>query len=88
MKGPPVVGTPLLQPAIDLTRAQEIALEGQANAVVTDVDLNGDNGVLEYSVTLDNGKEVDLDAATGTMVKSEQVDNGNNEDNGENGNKR
>ena len=80
--GPAVVGTPLLQPTIDLTRAQEIALEGQSGAVVTEVDLGGEDGVLAYSIELDNGMEVDVDATSGEVLKTEQGDG----ENGENGN--
>jgi uncharacterized membrane protein YkoI len=77
----PVVGTPLLQPKIDLTRAQEIALEGQSNAVVTDVSLDGAGGVLAYSVELDNGVEVDVDATSGEVLKTAQADE--DDDNGD-----
>jgi Peptidase propeptide and YPEB domain len=79
--GPAVVGTPLLQPSIDLTRAQEIALEGQTGAVITEVGLAGEDGVLAYSIALDNGMEVDVDATSGEVLKTEQGD----EENGENG---
>ena len=48
--GKPVVGTPLLEPAIDLVRAQEIALEGHTGAAVMDVELGGENGVLAVAV--------------------------------------
>jgi uncharacterized membrane protein YkoI len=79
--GPAVVGTPLLQPTIDLARAQEIALEGQSGAVVTEVDLGGEDGVLAYSIELDNGMEVDVDATSGDVLKTEQGD----AEDGENG---
>jgi len=79
----PVLGTPTLQPAIDIIRAQEIALEGNAGAVVTGVDLDGDDGVLTYSVALDNGLEVDVDATTGAVIKTEPENgNGDDDDNG------
>ncbi len=70
----PVIGTPTLHPAIDLARAQEIALEGNAGAAVTKIELDGDDGVLEYSVHLNNGVEVDIDATTGAIIKTEQSD--------------
>ena len=69
--GKPVVGTPLLEPAIDLVRAQEIALEGHTGAAVMDVELGGENGVLAYSVTLDSGMEVDIDATSGEVIRTE-----------------
>lgn len=79
----PVVGTPLLQPAIDLTRAQEIALDGQSGAVVTGVELDGDDGVLAYDVRLDNGTEVEIDATTGAILETEQA--GADDENGDDG---
>lgn len=72
--GASVVGTPLLEPAIDFIRAQEIALEGQTGAAVTDVELGGDNGVLVYSVTLDSGNERKIDATSGEVVETEAQD--------------
>jgi uncharacterized membrane protein YkoI len=82
--GTPVVGNPTLQPAIDLIRAQESALEGQTGAVVVSVDLDGEDGVLAYDVVLDNGSEVQVDATSGTVIKTEQ--DGGDEGNGDNGN--
>ncbi len=76
----PVIGTPTLQPAIDLARAQEIALEGNAGAAVTKIELDGDDGVLEYAVHLNNGVEVDIDATTGAIIKTEQSDDDDNHD--------
>jgi uncharacterized membrane protein YkoI len=84
--GTQVVGTPMLQPAIDLVRAQEIALEGNAGAAVTKVELDGDNGVLEYSVRLNNGVEVDIDATTGAIIRTEQSDDDDGNGNDDNGN--
>jgi len=81
--GTPVVGTPLLEPAIDLIQAQEIALEGQTGAAVTDVELSGDNGVLVYSVVLDSGVEVEIDATSGEVVKTEEQDDERDEGNAE-----
>lgn len=75
----PVVGTPVLRPAIDLVRAQEIALEGNTGAVVNKVELDGDDGVLKYSVKLDNGMEVHVDATTGAIIKTESSGNGDDE---------
>jgi Peptidase propeptide and YPEB domain len=72
--GRPVLGTPLLEPAIDLRRAQEIALEGQTGAAVMDVELGGQNGVLAYSVLLNSGIEVDVDATTGEVIRTEEQD--------------
>ena len=77
--GAPVVGTPLLTPAIDLVRAQEIALEGQTGAVVTALELEGEEGRLLYEIELDNGVEVEIDATTGEVVETEQDDDGDDE---------
>jgi hypothetical protein len=76
----PVVGTPLFEPEIDLVQAQETALEGQGDAVVVEVDLEGDSGILEYEVELDNGVEVELDATTGEVLRTEQDSDGNDDD--------
>lgn len=76
----PVVGTPLLEPAIDLVRAQEIALEGHTGAAVMDVELGGENGVLAYSVTLDSGMEVDIDATSGEVIRTEEQEGEQDED--------
>jgi hypothetical protein len=81
--GTSVVGTPLLSPAIDMIRAQEIALEGQAGAAVTDVELSGENGVLVYSVDLDTGVGVEVDATSGEVISTEQQDGEQDEDNAE-----
>ena len=78
--GTRVVGTPTLKPAIDLARAQEIALEGNTGAAVTKIELDGDHGVLEYSIHLDNGVEVDIDATTGVILKTEHDDDGDDHD--------
>lgn len=83
MNGTPVVGNPTFQPAIDLIRAQEIALEGQTGAVVVGVDLDGDDGVLVYDIQLDNGTEVEVDATSGAVIKTEP--SANDEGNGDNG---
>jgi hypothetical protein len=72
--GASVVGTPLLEPAIDFIRAKEIALEGETGAAVTDVELGGDNGVLVYSVTLDSGIERKIDATSGEVIETEAQD--------------
>jgi hypothetical protein len=64
----PIVGSPLLQPTIDLVEAQEIALEGQGRAHVTQIDLAAKDGVLVYRIALDNGIDVEVDATTGQIV--------------------
>jgi hypothetical protein len=78
--GTSVVGTPLLEPVIDLIRAQEIALEGHIGAAVIDVELGGENGVLFYSVTLASGIEVDVDATSGEVVRTEEQNDEQDED--------
>lgn len=82
----PIVGTPLLQPTIDLAKAQEIALQGQDGAAVAAVKLDGEDGVLIYDVELDNGLEVEVDATSGEVLKTEQGGGEDDEDEtGENG---
>ena len=75
-----VVGDPMLQPAIDLIRAQEIALAENAGAAVTKVELEGEDGVLQYSVHLNNGVDVDIDATTGSIIKTEHDDDHDDHD--------
>ena len=86
----PIVGTPLLQPTIDLATAQQTALQGQTGAAVASVKLDGEDGTLIYDVELDNGTEVEVDATSGEVLKTEQAgaeddenEDGENED-GEN----
>jgi uncharacterized membrane protein YkoI len=81
----PVVGTPTFNPAIGLIEAQEIALEGNAGAVVTSVELDGDDGRLVYTVDLDNGVEVDVDATTGEVIRTRSDDDGDDDDRDDNG---
>ena len=78
-----ILGTPTLQPDIDIVRAQEIALEGQTGAVVRSVKLDGDDGVLHYDVELDNGVEVEVDAMTGDVLETEQGDDDEDDDENE-----
>ncbi|MEZ4531029.1 MAG: PepSY domain-containing protein [Thermomicrobiales bacterium] len=75
-----VVGDPMLQPAIDLIRAQEIALAENAGAAVTKVELEGEDGVLQYSVHLNNGVDVDIDATTGSIIKTDHDDDHDDHD--------
>ncbi len=68
----PIIGTPLLQPSIDLVEAQQIALEGQPSAHVAEIDLDGKYGVLVYRIALDTGLDVEVDATTGAVVGTER----------------
>jgi uncharacterized membrane protein YkoI len=79
-QGEPVLGTPIFEPAIDLIRAQEIALEGNDGAVVRKVELEGDDGLLHYEVTLDNGVEVEIDATSGEVLRTDRDDDDDNDD--------
>lgn len=61
-------GSGILDPEVDLVMAQEIALDGYPDASVASVALDrADDGLL-YSITLDTGVEVQVDAATGEIV--------------------
>lgn len=81
----PVVGTPLLQPTIDLATAQQTALQGQTDAAVASVELDGEDGTLIYDVELDNGTEVEVDATSGEVLKTEtEQDGGEDDEDGEN----
>jgi hypothetical protein len=68
----PIIGSPLLEPTIDLVAAQEIALEGQGGAHIAEVDLDGKDGVLTYRIVLDTGLDVEIDASTGEIVDTER----------------
>jgi uncharacterized membrane protein YkoI len=68
----PIVGSPQLQPTIDLGAAQEIALEGQGGAHVVEIDLDGKAGVLTYRIALDTGIDVEINATTGEIVGTER----------------
>jgi len=81
----PVVGTPLLQPTIDLAKAQETALQGQTGAAVASVKLDGEDGTLIYDVELDNGIEVEVDATSGEVLKTEQDGGEDEESRGDDG---
>ncbi len=67
----PIVGSPVLQPSIDLGEAQEIALEGQGGAHVAEVDLDGKDSSMVYRIALDNGIDVEIDATTGEILRTE-----------------
>lgn len=75
-----VAGTPTFNPDIDLLRAQEIALEGNDGAVVTKVELEGKRGVLTYTVELDDRIEIDIDATTGEVLRTETDDDHDDDD--------
>ncbi len=75
-----LLGTPLLEPAVGLIEVQEIAIEGQADAAVESVELEGEDGRLVYEVTLGNGTEIEIDATTGEVLETEQGDDGEDED--------
>jgi hypothetical protein len=64
-------GQPIFEPAIDFTQAQQTALSDQTGAAIVSVDLNGENGVLVYDIELDNGYDVEVDATSGAVLKSE-----------------
>lgn len=63
----------MLQPAIDLAAAQEIALREFPGAVVSSVELDRESGSLVYEVSLSAG-DVDLDAMTGVVLRTELED--------------
>src|SRR5918998_1318999 len=67
----PIVGSPLLQPSIDLVEAQEVALGGQGGAHVAEIDLDAEHGLLTYRIELDNGIDVEIDATTGEILRTE-----------------
>lgn len=74
------LGNPTLNPAIGLIEAQELALDGQGDAVVRSVELERENDALVWSVDLDNGVEVEIDGSTGEVLQTEQDDDDDGDD--------
>lgn len=60
-----------IEPEIGFVEAQETALAGQADAAVDWIGLNDWDGTLVYEVVLDNGVNVEIDAATGDVLATE-----------------
>ncbi len=61
-------------------QAEQAALASAPGASVTEVELDNENGWVVYSVTLDNGTEVKVDAGDGQVLATE-ADEGDNEAN-------
>jgi uncharacterized membrane protein YkoI len=59
------------QAAITQEEAEAIALAEYPGAKVTATELENEGGTLLYSVELDNGAEVEVDANTGTILPAE-----------------
>ena len=59
------------QAAITLEEAEAIALARYPGAKVVATELENEGGALLYSIELDNGAEVELDANTGTILPTE-----------------
>ena len=64
---------PALQGQAGITReeAEAIALAGYPGANVLATELEKEGGILLYSIELDNGAEVEVDAKTGTVLPDE-----------------
>ncbi len=63
----------MLRPAVDLVEAQEIALREFPGFTVWSIELDRENRGLVYEVSLGSG-EVDLDAMTGDVLRTEWDD--------------
>lgn len=59
------------QAALTQEEAEAIALAEYPGATVVSTELENEGGTLLYSVELDNGAEVELDANTGTILAGE-----------------
>jgi hypothetical protein len=65
------------QATITADQAQAAAEAANAGAKVIEVKLDDENGVLVYSVQLDNGLDVKVDAGNGSILHTEQADGDN-----------
>ena len=71
----PSAGAAVLDPELDLVVAQEIALQGYPGASVTSVALDRTDDALTYSIVLNTGVEVQVDATTGAVVSDRLLEN-------------
>jgi uncharacterized membrane protein YkoI len=69
---------PALQGQAGITQeeAETIALTGYPGAKVLGTELENEGGVLLYSIELDNGAEVEVDANAGTILPAEAESGG------------
>lgn len=58
-------------------QAKQAAVNAHPGTTATQVSLDDENGTAVYSVTLSNGDEVKVDAASGTVLGTEPADTGN-----------
>lgn len=65
------------QAKITADEARAAAEAANAGAKATKVELDNENGVLVYSVELDNGLDVKVDAGNGSIVHTEQAGSDN-----------
>lgn len=65
------------QAKISASEAESAALAANPGAGVTKSELDNENGALVYSVELNNGSDVKVDAGTGEVLRTDQ--GGNNE---------
>jgi hypothetical protein len=57
---------------IDINQAQKVALGANPGTTVVKSELDNENGSLVYSVTLDNGLDVKIDAGNATVLHTEK----------------
>ena len=62
---------------ITAEEAKAAALTANPGTTVSKVELDNENGVLVYSVQLDNGLDVKIDAGNSAILHTEQADNDN-----------
>lgn len=68
---------------ISMAEAQKIALAANAGTKVVKSELDNENGNLVFSITLDNGLDVRVDAGNGRILFSQQADQHDSERDGE-----
>ncbi len=64
---------------IDINQAQKAALGANPGTTVVKSELDNENGSLVYSVTLDNGLDVKIDAGTAAVLHTEKAGAENDE---------
>lgn len=76
----PEVRGPILEPAVGLIEAQEIALQENEGASVESVELELDDSGFIWESSLDNERRVEIDATTGDVLETNDSDDEDDED--------
>lgn len=73
------------QAKISEQQAKDAALSANPGATVVKSELEDENGVIVYSIDLNNNREVKVDAKTGSVVSSQDGETNDDEDDGADG---